>query len=311
MLSRRLLRVKVMQVVYAYYQKGESTLNKAEKELFHSISKSHELYHAQLLLLTELRNYALKRIENGKAKLRPTEEDLNPNTRFVDNKLLIQLDNNALLLDYIKRTGLSWVNYQDVIKNLFQEVSSSQLYKEYMNLEVSSFETDKKFIIKLVEKVIAPFQELYNVYEEQSIYWNDEAEFVVSMVVKTLKTFEATTGDEAELMTEFKDEDDEEFVQKLFRKSILIHDEAQELIKQYSKNWDFDRVAFIDIVIMQIALAEILEFPEIPVNVTLNEYIEIAKHYSTAKSGNFINGILDKIVENWVSEKKILKPIKI
>lgn len=310
MLSRRLLRVKVMQVVYAYYQKGDNTLDKAEKELFHSISKAHELYHAQLLLLVELRLFAEKRIETGRSKLRPTQQDLNPNTRFIDNQLLAQLADNNMLLSYIKKTGLSWVNHPDVIKGLFQHICASDVYKDYMDLEVSSYETDKKFILKLVEKVIAPYEDLYSVYEEQSIYWNDEAEFILSMVLKTIKSFEKTMGENAELLPEFKDDDDLDFVKTLFRKTILNHSESYDLIKKFTKNWDLERVAFIDIVLMQMALAEILEFPHIPVNVTLNEYIEIAKHYSTSKSGTFINGILDKIVEHWNSEKVIMKPVK-
>ncbi len=310
MLSRRLLRVKVMQVIYAYNQKGDNTLDKAEKELFHSISKSHELYHAQLLLLVELRSYAEKRIDAGRNKMRPSAEDLNPNTRFIDNQLLVQLANNNMLLGYIGRTGLSWVNHQDVIKNLYHEICASDIYKEYMNLEISSYETDKKFVLKLMEKVVAPYEDLYNVFEEQSIYWNDEVEFIVSMVLKTLKSFEMTMGEDAPLLPEFKDEDDLDFVKTLFRKSIVNNKESYELIKKFTKNWDFERVAFIDIVLMQIALAEIREFPQIPVTVTLNEYIEIAKYYSTAKSGNFINGILDKIVEYWNSEKIIMKPVK-
>jgi N utilization substance protein B len=299
-----------MQVVYAYYQKGDNTLDKAEKELFHSISKAHELYHAQLLLLVELRLFAEKRIETGRSKLRPTQQDLNPNTRFIDNQLLAQLADNNMLLSYIKKTGLSWVNHPDVIKGLFQHICASDVYKDYMDLEVSSYETDKKFILKLVEKVIAPYEDLYSVYEEQSIYWNDEAEFILSMVLKTIKSFEKTMGENAELLPEFKDDDDLDFVKTLFRKTILNHSESYDLIKKFTKNWDLERVAFIDIVLMQMALAEILEFPHIPVNVTLNEYIEIAKHYSTSKSGTFINGILDKIVEHWNSEKVIMKPVK-
>lgn len=299
-----------MQVVYAYYQKGETTIEKAEKELFHSISKSHELYHAMLLLLVELRNYSEKRIVTGKQKMRPSEEDLNPNTRFIDNQLISQLANNKTLLRYVDKTGVSWVNHPDVIKNLFQEISGSDLYKEYLSLDSAGYETDKKFVLKMVEKLVAPYEDLYNVLEEQSIYWNDEAEFIISMVLKTLKSFELVQGEDAELLPEFKDEDDFEFVKTLFRKSILNYKESYDLIKKFSKNWDFDRVAFIDIVLMQLALAEIMEFQHIPVKVTLNEYIEIAKYYSTSKSGNFINGILDKIVDHLVEEKKLVKPLK-
>ena len=224
--------------------------------------------------------------------------------------MLNQLANNATLLKYVSKTGVSWVNHPEVDKNLYQEICASELYQEYLALEASSYETDKKFVLKLVEKLVAPYEELYNVLEEQSIYWNDEAEFIISMVLKTLKSFELVQGEDAELLPEYKDDDDYQFVKTLFCKSIVNYKESYDLIKKFSKNWDFDRVAFIDIVLMQLALAEIMEFQQIPVKVTLNEYIEIAKYYSTSKSGNFINGILDKIVDHLVSENKLVKPLK-
>ena len=177
-------------------------------------------------------------------------------------------------------------------------------------MESSGYESDKKFVLKMVDKLVAPYEELYNVLEEQNIYWNDEAEFIISMVLKTLKSFEMIQGEDAVLLPEFKDEDDYQFVKTLFRKSIANYKESYDLIKKFSKNWDFERVAFVDIVLMQIALAEISEFQHIPVKVTLNEYIEIAKFYSTSKSGNFINGILDKIVDHLIEEKKLVKPLK-
>ncbi|TAJ10483.1 transcription antitermination factor NusB [Marinilabiliaceae bacterium JC017] len=310
MLSRRLLRVKIMQMVYAYYKKGENTIQQTEKELFHSISKSHELYHFLLLLLTEIHAFAENRIEFGKQKRRPNHEDLNPNTRFIDNQFLRQLISNAKLNRYVDQTGLSWANHPEIVKNLYNEVVDSQLYQEYMNSDLCGYEDDKRFVVKLFEKVIAPYEPLYILIEEQSIYWNDEAEFVISMTIKTIKSFVQDKKEEQELLPEFKDQDDREFVKKLFRKAILNNDDYSKLIKQYTKNWDFDRVAFMDIVIMQIAIAELMEFPNIPVRVTLNEYIEIAKHYSTNKSGIFINGILDKIVSHLVREKKLLKPDK-
>lgn len=310
MLSRRLLRVKVMQVVYAYSQRGEESIEKAEKELFHSISKSHELYHFMLLLLVELKAMAERRIEANRQKIRPTPEELNPNMRFLQNQVIGQLESNTQLLRYIRESGLSWANHTDVVKNIFQSVVSSDLYQEYMQLESSGYETDKKFVIKLMEKVIAPIDDLYQLLEEQSIYWNDEIEFVISMVIKTIKSFELVQGEEAELLPDFKDQDDRNFVTVLLRKSLLNKEESYEWIRKFSKNWDFDRVAYLDIVLMQMALTEVLEFQQIPVKVTLNEYIEIAKFYSTNKSGNFINGILDKVVDQLVEEKRIIKPLK-
>ncbi len=310
MLSRRLLRVKVMQMAYAHYQKGESSIQQTEKELFHSITKSHELYHTFLLLLLDLKAFAEKRIEVRRQKNRPTEEDLNPNLRFVENALLLQLADNTELLAYNSKNGDPWVNNPEVVKGVFEAITKSQMYEEYMQSESGDYELDSKFIAKLIEKVIAPYDGLFSLFEEQSVYWNDEIEFVISMVVKTVKGFSKENGSSERLLPEFKDEEDYDFVKKLLRKTLVNHKENMELIKKFTKNWDYDRVAYMDIILMQIAIAEITEFKNIPVNVSLNEYIEIAKFYSTNKSGLFINGVLDKIVEHLIEQKIINKPGK-
>jgi len=311
MLSRRLLRVKVVQMVYAFYKTGDTDISKKEKELFHSISKSHELYHLFLLLLVDIHTYAIKRIEFGKNKKRPTREDLNPNTKFVDNLLLKQLLVNKSLLSYTEKNKISWANYENVIKNIFKEITTSSIYIDYMNDESGNdYEKDIKFIAKLFEKVIAPVEDIYSAIEEQSIYWNDEAEFIISMVIKTIKSFDQEKGANQELLPEFRDKEDKDFVKKLFRKSLVNGEQNRDLIKKYTRNWDFERVAFMDVVIMQVAIAELMEFQEIPPRVTLNEYIEIAKHYSTAKSGVFINGIIDKIVEELIKEGKVMETDK-
>ncbi len=306
MLSRRLLRVKAVQMAYAFYKSGETSVARSEKELFRSISKSHELYHLFLLLLVDIQAFAVKRIEFGKNKKRPTHEDLNPNTKFIDNLFLKQLAENKSLQAYVEKNKISWDNYENVIKNIYKEIIASDLYKDYMNNgEGNEYEKDKKFIAKLFEKVIAPVEDIYSAIEEQSIYWNDEAEFIISMVIKTIKNFDQAKGTGQELLPEFKDKEDKDFVKKLFRKALVNDEQHRDLIKQHTKNWDFERVAFMDVVIMQVAIAELMEFQEIPARVTLNEYIEIAKHYSTNKSGVFINGIIDKIVEELIKEGKI------
>ena len=307
MLSRRLLRVKVMQMVYAHQKKGEATIKETEKELFHSISKSFELYHLVLLLIVDIHAYAVNRIEKGKIKKIPSPADLNPNTRFIDNKVLLQLGSNKELLKYIETTGLSWSNHPEIIRALFENISQSDIYQDYMDEKFEDYESHKKFVVKLVEKVIAQYEPLYSQLEEQSIFWNDESEFIVSMVIKTLKEFDEAIGDDQELQKEFKDADDRDFVVSLFRKSLLNQKSYMDLIKQFAQNWDMERVAYMDIVLMQLALAEISEFKEIPVKVSLNEYIELAKHYSTSKSGLFINGMLDKIVAHLIAEGSVKK----
>ncbi|MBK3519351.1 transcription antitermination factor NusB [Carboxylicivirga marina] len=311
MLSRRLLRVKVVQMAYAHHQKGEVSIQQTENELFHSIAKSHEMYHAFLLLMLELKNFAENRIELRKQKKRPSEEDLNPNMRFVDNGFLVQLANNESLLAYNTKNGTPWADHPETIKALFNIVSESALYTEYMSTEAGDYEADKRFAAKLLEKVIAPFESLYTMFEEQSVYWNDEIEFVISMVVKTIKGFKQENESSEALLPEFKDDEDRDFVQRLCRKTLVNQTDNMNLIQKFTKNWDFDRVAYLDVVLMQVAIAEIVEFKNIPINVSLNEYIEIAKFYSTNKSGVFINGVLDKITEHLIDEKVINKPGKV
>jgi len=296
-----------MQMAYAHYQKGESSIQQTEKELFHSITKSHELYHTFLLLMLELKTFAEKRIELRKQKKRPSEDDLNPNLRFIENALLVQLADNNELLAYNAKNGNPWVNNPEVVKGLFEAITKSQMYIDYMETEPGDYALDTKFIAKLIEKVVAPYDGLFSLFEEQSVYWNDEIEFIISMVVKTVKSFSQENGADEHLLPEFKDAEDEDFVKQLLRKTLVNQKDNMELIKKFTKNWDYDRVAYMDIVLMQIAIAEIVEFKNIPVNVSLNEYIEIAKFYSTNKSGLFINGVLDKIVDHLIEEKVINK----
>src|SRR6056297_689397 len=307
MISRRLLRIKILQICYAYLKSHGQSLTQAEKELFFSIQKSYDLYHYLLLLIIDIVKYAQSRIELSSQKRIPTNEDLNPNTKFIDNKLVKQLEENKQLTKYLNDNKLSWVNYPELIKNLYLEIKGSEFYQNYMNTEQPSYKEDKKFIIDLYSKIIIIHEPLHQNLEEQSIYWNDDMEFVTGMIIKTLKSFNASSDESEQLMPLFKNEDDKDFVKQLFRKTILKHNEYQQIIADYIKNWDIERVAFTDIVVMVLAISELVEFKEIPVKVTLDEYIEIAKFYSTQKSNVFINGILDKIVADLKKEGKIKK----
>ncbi|MDK2979314.1 MAG: transcription antitermination protein NusB [Bacteroidales bacterium] len=307
MISRRLLRIKILQICYAYLKSHGQSVNQAEKELFFSIQKSYDLYHYLLLLIIDIVKYAQSRIELSSQKMVPTNEDLNPNTKFVDNKLVKQLEENKQLNKYLNDNKLSWVNYPELIKNLYLEIKNSEYYHNYMNSAQRTYKEDKKFIIDLYSKIIIIHEPLHQNLEEQSIYWNDDMEFVTGMIIKTLKKFNVSSDESEQLMPLFKNEDDKDFVKQLFRKTILKHNEYQQLIANYIKNWDIERVAFIDIVIMVLAISELIEFNEIPVKVTLDEYIEIAKFYSTQKSNIFINGVLDKIVVDLKNEGKIKK----
>jgi len=297
MISRRLLRVKVLQLLYAYYKNQDRTIAKAEKELFFSIGKAYDLYHYLLLLIVELAFVAERKIDTAREKIIPTHEDLNPNTKFIDNRVIKQLAENIQLKAYASSNTISWDDQEDYIKVLFDKLINSDLYIKYMESDQNSFQEDKKFVEKFFLSLLATDEDFYSLMEEKSIYWNDEIEFIISMVLKTVKSFKETDDQDTAIMSLFKDKDDEVYVRDLFRKAVVNHTDHVELIQKNTKNWDLERIAYMDILIMELALTEIKEFPSVPVKVSFNEYLEIAKFYSTSNSSNFINGILDKLVK--------------
>mgnify|MGYP002658257311 FL=1 len=307
MINRVLIRLKIVQIVYAYYQNGGKNLDTAEKELFFSLSKAYDLYNYLLLLMVEVTKQANKRLNAAKNKLVPTKEELFPNTKFVENRFIAQLEVNKQLLEFSNNQKKTWENEADFVKTLCDKILESDIYKEYMASETSSYEEDRELWRKLYKNIIFNNIELDQVLEDQSLYWNYDKEIVDTFVMKTSKRFDEKNGAKQELLPEFKDEEDQDFARRLFRRTILNADYYRHLISENTKNWDLDRVAFMDVVIMQIALAEILSFPNIPVSVSLNEYVEIAKLYSTPKSGGFINGTLDGIVNSLKKENKLTK----
>lgn len=307
MINRVLIRLKIVQIVYAYYQNGGKNLDTAEKELFFSLSKAYDLYNYLLLLMVEVTKQANKRLNAAKNKLVPTKEELFPNTKFVENRFIAQLEVNKQLLEFSNNQKKTWENEADFVKTLCDKILESDIYKEYMASETSSYEEDRELWRKLYKNIIFNNIELDQVLEDQSLYWNDDKEIMDTFVLKTIKRFDEKNGAKQELLPEFKDEEDQDFARRLFRRTILNADYYRHLISENTKNWDLDRVAFMDVVIMQIALAEILSFPNIPVSVSLNEYVEIAKLYSTPKSGGFINGTLDGIVNSLKKENKLTK----
>ena len=307
MINRVLIRLKIVQIVYAYYQNGGKNLDTAEKELFFSLSKAYDMYNYLLLLMVEITKQAEKKQSAAKNKLLPTAEELYPNTKFVDNRFIAQLESNKQLLEFSETQKKTWDNETEFVKGLCEKIMASDIYKEYMACETSSYEEDRELWRKIYKRIIFNNDELDQVLEDQSLYWNDDKEIVDTFVLKTIKRFEEKNGANQELLPEFKDEDDQDFARRLFRRAILNADYYRHLISENTRNWDLDRVAFMDVIIMQIALAEILSFPNIPVSVTLNEYVEIAKLYSTPKSGSFINGTLDGIVNVLKKENKLSK----
>ncbi|MDZ7739390.1 MAG: transcription antitermination factor NusB [Bacteroidales bacterium] len=296
MISRRLLRIKALLVLYAFNRKKGDSLEAAEKELLLSIRKSYDLYHLLLLLIIEIVEEAERKIEIARQKKVPTEEDLNPNTKLVENKLVKKLSDNQQLKKYSLSAHLSWNDYRDVPRKYFNKLEQSVLYKEYMTSGKSSFTEDKKFIAGMLDMVLMEPDELEAALEEQSIYWNDDLDFISIMVDKTLRQIKETSTDDHKLMPLYRSDDDEIFVKTLLRKTIIKGELLTDLIDRNTTNWEIERVALMDTLVMRLAVTEIIEFPEIPVKVSLNEYIEIAKFYCTSKSSTFVNGILDKIV---------------
>ena len=307
MINRVLIRLKIVQIVYAYYQNGGKNLDTAEKELFFSLSKAYDLYNYLLLLMVEVTKQAERKQNAAKAKLLPSEEELHPNTKFVDNRFIAQLEVNEQLRQFAESQKKTWENESEFVKSLCEKIMATETYQNYMEAETSSYEEDRELWRKLYKTIIFKSEELDQVLEDQSLYWNDDKEIVDTFVLKTIKRFEEKNGSKQELLPEFKDDEDQEFARRLFRRAILNADYYRQLISENTKNWELDRVAFMDVVIMQIALAEILSFPNIPVSVSLNEYVEIAKVYSTPRSGSFINGTLDGIVNMLKNENKLTK----
>jgi len=307
MFSRRLLRIKVFQTLYAYHKVEGKTYASSEKELLHSIQKSYELYHLLMLLVLDVIDYAESKIELAKQKNVPTEADLNPNTRFIDNQLAAQLRNNRDLQKYKLKRSVSWVQYPEIIKNLFIFFTESDLYHTYMKETEQAYKYDKRLVERFYSDVVMNYEDLYTNLEEQSIFWIGDVDFVINMIVKTLKKFVADQSGGGSLMTMFKEKDDEDYVRTLLRKTIQHEEPYLEMIKASANNWELERIAFTDSLILQLAISEAIEFSSIPTKVTINEFLEIAKLYSTQKSSKFINGILDNIFAGLKKEGKIKK----
>ena len=307
MINRVLIRIKVLQIVFAYYQKGAKDLRVAENELLLSLRRSYDLYHYLLLLIVDVTHMYGRVIEAKRNKYRPTDEELNPDLRILNNRLAAQIAENEALAAYAKEHGISWADDMDFVKKTLEMILASDVYKDYIKNEDDSYETDKKFWRQVFKRIISNNEFIENYLEDKSIYWNDDVDIIESFVIKTLKRFDEGAGTKQELIPMYNNTNDQYYVIQLFRQTILRGEEYREIINRHSKNWESERVAHMDLIIMQVALTEIMTFPSIPVSVTLNEYIDTAKYYSTPKSGPFINGVLDSIVEELKKENRLLK----
>ncbi|MGL5261583.1 MAG: transcription antitermination factor NusB [Bacteroides sp.] len=307
MINRVLIRLKLIQIVYAYYQNDNKSLSATEKEFLFSLSKAHDLYNYLLLLMVAITEYAEDRIEKAKNKLAPTAEDLNPKLKFVQNKFIEQLAKNNDLLSYCKQQKRSWKDDSNTVRELYSKIIESKTYKDYMKSKESSYEEDRELWRKLYKDFIFNNPTIDESLEDMSLYWNDDKEIVDTFVLKTIKRFDPEAAENQALLPDFRDEEDKVFAVQLLQKTLSNGAEYQKMIAENTKNWELDRIALMDIVLMQCALAEITEFPNIPINVTFNEYLDLAKLYSSRKSSGFINGTLDTIVNRLKKEGKLVK----
>lgn len=296
MLGRRQLREKAMQAIYAWKSYGEDAEQRVvEKNMLKGVDEIYDLYIYLINLLCFQKRIAENKIELAKNRNFPTEQDLNPNLKFVSNKLFQFLEENEELNSYLeKNSQLNWDLLDTYPSNLYKEIVASEEYQNYMNNSATSFEEDKKLLIDIFEKIIAPSENLHDWLEELNIHWADDVHIANSMVVATLKSFIPKSTSNFKLFKVYKDDSDREFVIELFRKTIRYRDEALKQIEEKATNWELDRIATLDLILLQMALTEIQYFPNIPPKVTLNEYIELSKVYSTEKSKVFVNGILDR-----------------
>ncbi|MDO4930614.1 MAG: transcription antitermination protein NusB [Bacteroidales bacterium] len=310
MINRELIRLKVVQLIYAYYQNEGKTIEVAEKELMFSLNKAYDLYEYLLTILIDLKNVAEKKEEVSRARnqrLGTNLQGLSVDGRFAANQFLVQLAANKVLLDYRTSQKKDWVEEEAFIKKLYTQFLESEIFQFYLTKEDFSYEADREVIRKLYKTCICNNEDFDNLIEDHSLYWNDDKEIVDSFVLKTIKRFTEESTEDQPLLPVFASDEDRKFAVELFRTTIERSGETRQLIKENCRNWEFNRLAFMDVIISQIALTEILTFPTIPLSVSFNEYLDIAKVYSTPRSASYINGMLDHVVKKLKAENKLLK----
>ena len=289
MINRELIRIKVVQLTYAYYQNGSKNIDTAEKELLFSLSKAYDLYNYLLALIVGITQEARRHVEVAQSRAQREGTEM-PSQKFIMNRFALQLEENKMLNEFMEAQKKNWNDNPEFLKKIYTLITESQIYQDYMASPEDSYDADRELWRKLYRTLIENNPDLDSLLEEQSIYWNDDKEIV--------DTFE------------YDSEEDRDYARKLFRASIMNADHYQHYMSEASRNWDFSRLAYMDIVIMQIAIAEMMSFPSIPINVSINEYVEIAKLYSTPRSAGYINGMLDAIARHLVQKGRLLKPIE-
>lgn len=308
MLNRRHIRIKVMQTLYASKGSESDNIKTNEKFLLQSLDSMYDLYIAQLSLLIEVHKKSKDHLEKTQNKLLATKEEKNPNSKFIHNEVLVMLNSNEAIQDRIEdqKENLWYLDFE-YVDVIFKSILDSDLYKDYMSTKTSTFKEDKNFVIDIFTEIIAPNDKLYDYFEDKRITWLDDLPVVNTAILKLLKKIKTTSEGKFFTPKLFKDLEDRDFGVDLLKKTILNQSVFNEEISAKTKNWDAERITQIDTVLMQMAICEFQKFPSIPVKVTINEYLEVAKEYSTPKSSNFINGILDKIIKEYTSEGKLNK----
>lgn len=297
MTSRRLIRIKVLQLLYSYIKNDNVSQAEIERDLLISMEKSTDLFFQIFLLLTDIRQKAFRKIDIARNRHFATENDLHPNTRFIDNPVFSIIENNKKYQNYLHNHPLSWNDAPEVVNRIFDEIQESQHYQLYMQKDEVTFEDHKQLILKIFVDIIAQNELFFQALEDKSIFWNDDYELVFGIVYKSLKSIKETTTEEDNFFhSVYNTEEDMEFARTLLRKTVLDYDENIKTIDKFARNWEIERVSDMDKLIMAAAISELKHFPSIPVKVTLDEFIEISKSYSSLKSSAFINGILDKVV---------------
>ncbi|WP_255462682.1 transcription antitermination factor NusB [Galbibacter sp. BG1] len=307
MLTRRHIRVKVMQSVYAFVQSKNTDLGKEEKFLSSSMENMYNLYLTLLSLLVEIQKMADEQLTLSQKKYLATKEEKNPKRKFVDNPVLQQLANDPVLAEKLENRGISWELDEEYVKIIYKAILESEVYKEYLAKDETDFKDDKKVILDLYQEVIAPNEKLYEYIEDKKLTWVDDLPLVNTLLVKMIKKLKIDSPNNYFHPSLFKDQDDKLFASELFKKTILNDERIQQEIEGKTPNWDTDRIAELDAILLKMAICEFLKFPSIPVKVTINEYLEIAKEYSTPKSSIFINGILDKLVKEYQANNSLNK----
>ena len=308
MINRELIRLKVVQLVYAYYRNDGKTIETAQKELLFSLGKAYELYEYLLLLLVKVYELAVKKEEalRQRAQKGAAVLDGSVEARLAANAMLKQLAENKALQAY-RENKKDWIEEEAFVKQLFTTFTESEVFKLYLDKEDFSYEADRELVRKLYKTYICHNEDFDDLIEEHSLYWNDDKFVVDSFVLKTIKRFTAESTPDQPLLPDYASDEDREFAIRLFQQSIRSEEETRTIISDGSKNWELNRLAFMDLIIMQIALTEVMTFPSIPVSVTFNEYLNIAKVYSTPRSAGYINGMLDHMVKWLRKQNKILK----